>query len=279
MHLSLAAGAVLLAAAASCSDLDELYGVGGGGGAGAGGSGGAGGQGPTITISLTVEDVVTDALLEDVQICVLDIGLECVTTDASGEATLVVPASTPLWTTFEKEGYVSTLLGAVTGTEDLEQTAPMINVTLVGLVASGVDSNFDPDKGHLAMIALGHPVGDDTSFAQMPGVSFDLAPKSGTGPHYINELNVIDTDLTETGEAGGALWFDVEPGDDYILTAVHDTLPCKDFLAHPADEPNTYSVRVLAGFLTYTTVICGTPGGSGGAGGSGGIAGGGSGGS
>jgi hypothetical protein len=268
------AGALVVAAA--CGD-DEATPPPGGAGGADGGTGGAGGLGPTIQIHVTVEDGVNMALLENVEICVLDTPLPCVHTDVEGKVDVTVPAGRALWATLTKADYVNALVGAVTGDEDLTLTAPLVTRALAEVVAGAVVTP-DATKGNVAMIAIGHPPAGETSYPPQEGVTFALDPASGSGPHYVNQLNVIDFELTATGpERGGALWFNLDPADDIVLTVTHPSEDCVDFLAHPANDPNTFFVKVLPDFVTYVTVICGDPpmgmGGAGGMGGEGGMGG------
>ena len=244
---------------------------------GSGGSGGGVGMGgsPTIAIGITAEDAFTNALLEDVRICVLDNeAIPCELTDAEGKASVEVPANTALYAEITKEDYAGALIGAVTGNEDLELTAPMLQLLLANTVAGSVGVTLDATLGNIALVAIGHPEPGTTSYPQIEGASFELLPETGSGPHYLGASNLPDPDLTATGTAGGAVIFNIAPGD-YELVAKHPTLPCEAFLAHPSSKADTYDVLVVANFLTVVTVICGEPAmtsGAGGAGGTGGSA-------
>jgi hypothetical protein len=253
----------------ACSDDPPPAAPGGSGGAGPGGAGGEFG-GQTITIKVLVRDGVTELPLPDTEICVLDVGLPCVRTGADGRANAPVPAESPVWATLIKEGYLKVLVGALTTNEDVEVTAPMIALPLVGLVASSGGVTIDPALGNIGFLSVTYPEPGKSRYPGLPGSTVTLDPASGSGPHYLNESNLVDPELTETGEAGGALFFNVTPGEP-VLTTMHPSLPCRDFLAVPSARPNGYSVRVWADYLTYVTVVCGSPNGAGGAGGAGGM--------
>ncbi|MEQ9322715.1 MAG: hypothetical protein RIF41_26350 [Polyangiaceae bacterium] len=258
---------------AGCAELTPFSppGSGGGGHGGAGGSGaGAGAEGgftgETITVNVVTEEAIQSTPVPGVEICLLDVALPCVTTDAMGEGSIEVPADAAVWASLVLDGYVPVLVGAVTETEDLDLTAPMINDQLAITIASLAQTEFDPRQGHLALVSVRHPVPPSSSNPPQPGVTFALEPATGVGPVYAGPGNIPDTTLTETGEAGGAIWFNVDPGEP-VLTATHPTEPCEDFLAHPGTQPDTYDLRVQAGFLTLATVICGEePMGTGGGG-------------
>ena len=85
---------------------------------------------------------------------------------------------------------------------------------LAEVVAGGAEIEIDPSKGQIGLIAVGHPKPGTTKYTQFADVSFDLDPDSGSGPHYVNELNLVDPTLDATGDNGGALWFNVEPRDE-----------------------------------------------------------------
>ena len=264
--------------AVGCAELTPFAppGSGGGGNGGAGGSGtGAGAEGgftgETITVNVSTEEAIQSTPVPGVEICLLDIALPCVTTDAMGEGAIEVPADSAVWASLVLDGYVSVLVGAVTESEDLDLVAPMINDQLAVTIASLAQTEFDPRQGHLALVSVRHPVPPSSSNPPQPGVTFALEPATGVGPVYAGPGNIPDLTLTETGEAGGAIWFNVDPGES-VLTAQHPNEPCEAFLAHPASRPDTYDLRVQPGFLTLATVICGEePMGTGGGGGAGGM--------
>lgn len=270
---------------ASCTELSPypLATDAGGGGTGTGGTGtgtGSGAEGgftgETITVNVRTEDAIQSTPVPGVEICVLDVGLPCVTTDAMGNGSIDVPAEAAVWASLVLEGYVSVLVGAVSEMEDLNLTAPMINDQLALTIASLAQTAFDPRQGHLALVAVRHPEPGTSNNPPQAGVTFGLEPATGVGPVYAGPGNIPDLTLTETGEAGGAIWFNVDPGEP-VLSAQHPTEPCEAFLAHPGSRPDTYDLRVQPGFLTLATVICGEEpmgmGGGGGVGGAGGAGG------
>ena len=269
--------AALLAAVATshgCDDDDETVTSAAGAG-GQGGMTGAGGfTGPTIEVRLTLVNAVASAPgrprppIEGVEVCILDVPLPCVTSDVNGLAVVRVPASSPIWATLVKELYMSALVGAVTGDENLELTAPLINASLADVVAGAAGLEIDPRKSHVGFFAVGQPDPPGSmQYPPMEDVSFSLDPPAANGPFYLNETALIDMSLMATGPQGGGLAFNAEPGNA-VLTATHPTLPCEGFIAHPRPEPNTYDVRLLPSFVTYVNVICGEPAmGTGGAGG------------
>jgi len=243
-------------------------------------SGGSGGNEtqPTIQIQLTIEDALSKDPLADVEICILDLEIPCALSDAKGEAAIEVPANTPLYASLVKADYAKALVGAVTSDEDLVLKAPMVKASLTGTIANSAGTTLDPTKGHLGLAAVDYPKPNSNKYPPVEDVTFTLSPKSGSGPHYVNAINLVDPAMTETGERGGALYFNVDPGT-YELTAKHETLPCTHFLAHPSStKPDTYDVKTLADYVTYVTVQCGYDpgaggGGSGGTGGAGGAGG------
>ena len=257
---------------------DGPVGSGGAGGDGAGaqatGGGGSGGGGATVVLTVTAQDALSSAALEGVTVCV-DGAPQwgCALTDGSGHASLAVPASTELFVSLEKDTYASALVGTPTGTDDFEFTAPLVKDALANIVAESGGVTLDPTKGNIGLAAVGPPPKAGDPYPGVVGVTFDLAPASGTGPLYGNDLNLIDPNLTATGARGAALFFNVDPGE-YEVTASHATLPCTALLAITGSAPNQFRARVVANFVTYLTVLCddgaGGAGGTGGAGGAGG---------
>ncbi|HZO14555.1 MAG TPA: hypothetical protein VFB62_14880 [Polyangiaceae bacterium] len=277
IRVPIVACAALFAAVATshgCDDDDETVTSTAGAGGQAGMTGAGGFTGPTIEVRLTLVNAVPpgpgrDPLpIEGVEVCILDVPLPCVTSDVNGLAVVRVPASSPIWATLVKDLYMSALVGAVTGDEDLELRAPLINASLADVVAGAAGIEIDPQKGHVGFFALGQPTqAGSMAYPPIEGVSFTVDPPPANGPYYLNEIPLIDMALTATGPQGGGLSFNSEPGNA-VLTATHPTLPCEGFIAHPRAEPNTYDIRFLAGFVTYVTVLCGEPVmGTGGAGG------------
>lgn len=240
-----------------------------------GASTGTGGlTGPTIEVHVLVENPVTTpgTPIEDVELCVLDLPVECAHTDAEGRATLIVPANARIWATLVKDGYMSALVGSVTSDMDLELTAPFIPRALAEIVAESADVVLDITKGHVILAAVTYPTPPKTNYPPVAGVSFSLEPPPASGPHYVDMTNFVDPALTATGERGGGVTFNSEPGMA-LLTASHPTLPCQAFIAQPGMQPNTYDVRILADFVTYVTIVCGEMMQGAGGGGNGGMAG------
>jgi hypothetical protein len=239
-------------------------------------SGVGGGTVLTISVDVLVQDAVHETALAGVEICVLDTGLPCVTTDHEGRATVLAPANSNVWASFVTDEYVGALVGALTSEEDLELTAPLLRATLVDLVAGSAGQPFDMRRGHVVFVALKPPAAGSSKYPPAPGVRIALEPPSGSGPHYVNKLNLADASLSATGPAGGALWLNIDPGMSELTTALPGQL-CTHFVAQPIGESDRFRVRTMAGFVTYVTVICapestGT-GGMGGAGGMGGVGG------
>ncbi len=252
-----------------------LEATGGGPSSSGGGTGGGGLEGPFITIAVTAEDATNKSLVEGVEICALDLPIDCVTTDGEGQATIAVPSHHAIYATLLKDGYLNSLVGAFTGVEDMELTAPMVNATIAPILAGAVGVSFDPEKGQIALAAVQPPEPGTTKYPTLAQVTFALSPPPADGPFYGDENYLPDPLLTETSSAGSAYMFNVEPGTAE-LTATHTTETCRDFLAHPsASKPDAYDVRVMADYVTFVSVICGEPaqGGTGGAGGSGGAGG------
>jgi len=267
----------LLICVTACSDHSVTPQASTASGSAAGGSGGhstssssAGGaySGPTIEVELTIENGVTNLPVEEVDICVLDFGgLDCVMSDIDGKATLIVPAEAKVHITLVKESFVPALVGATTSAEGQAVTAPMIPAVIAATIASLAEVELDETKGQMVLTAIGYSAPNTMVMPAMENVSFSLKPTSGIGPLYVAPNNAPDPSLTKTGPRGGALVFNADPGD-YILTATHDTLPCTGFMAHAGSEANTYEMRVMKGYVTYMTTICGEPtnAGAGGAG-------------
>lgn len=236
-------------------------------------TGAGGGMLATIEVAVLAEDAVNDAPVAGAEICILDSALPCSVTGPDGRATVTAPANAAIWATLVADKYVGAVVGALTGEDDLSLTAPLINANLTDLVAGSANQRFDPNKGQLGFVAFMPLPPNASQYPPAPGVTIALDPASGSGPHYVNNLNLADPALTATGEAGGALWLNVEPGTSELRTTL-DAATCGHLVAQPLGD-DRFAVLTMPGFVTYLTVVC-TPddpgtggGGTGGAGGMG----------
>lgn len=216
MHLAKAIlwAGVLLA----CGDDTQTGGAGGSGGAGGGGAsggggaggeaaggGGAGGAAALVSVPFEVRGLGGN-LIDGVEICVDGADpVNCATTDATGKATLSVPANSELAFRAQKTSYVTTLIPLETGMSDVGLFhLAGATATELGGVAQVFGVTLDPTKGTVVLLHGG----------QAPtGVAAAIAPASGDGPFYFDATFAPQPQATELPQGGGALFFNVAPGN------------------------------------------------------------------
>jgi len=215
----------------------------------------------TVELQLLVKDKVVQIALEGAQICQTDT-TNCVRTDASGGATLKLPANQKLSYTVEKEGYGSLLYPLFTG------AAPTIG-----------KPNMDADAwlaDNLANLQSSYPLRDTGAInvilvPRFAGATFELVDATGTA-YYEDEEDNWSPDLKATtlggpdeksrfGEGGfvevGRGEFQVEIGG----TGQGCRLDRSDGTTSgwPGDTPNRIEVPVREGFFTRAIMQCPTP--------------------
>ncbi|MBI4952058.1 MAG: hypothetical protein HY908_08495, partial [Myxococcales bacterium] len=234
---------------------------------------GGGGSAPTVALHVHAEDALSETALADVTVCVPTApGTPCAQSNAQGDASFALAPGPAIYVSLVKDGYAHALLGSLLGAGDLSLTAPLVANGLANLVAQSAGVTLDPAKAQIALAAVATPPSPGAAYPGVEGVTFTLAPGSGSGPHYGNAINLIDPALTATSSRGAALYFNVDPGD-YVVTASHPTATCTAMAAIPGAVAGTFDVWTDLGFVTYVSLLCesggaggGSAGGSGGAG-------------
>jgi hypothetical protein len=185
--------------------------------------------------------------LEGVEVCQTET-TNCVTSDAEGEAVLMLPANQEVSYTVSKEGYVPFLAGDVTDeTFTPSITWPMFSNAQIEDNARNRLMIAWPWTG--GVIALGAGLG-------MAGVTYDLI--DGTGKQWYKEEDWnVTLDLTATTSAGQGGFAEVSPGE-YQVEFGGTAVNCTPSLAWPGNAPNRVRVPVEDGHLTFATMECET---------------------
>ncbi len=220
------------------------------------------------TSVITINDWVTSLPLEGVTVCVNLDGVDCVETDALGNATFEGGAEngTVVQLTADKEDYFPFLVEfTVTDATSMgTATYIMAKSDIVAVVTTSLGEEPDPDKGHVGVVAWG-PADEDGTRLGLNGATVALDDGTAAqGPKYYNTLTdvadgagIFDDEATTTTDAGTVGFFNVDTGvvsvsvtaDGYDCTTVFNGLP---------SETSTLSGTVVAGRISYLVVFCET---------------------
>jgi len=188
-------------------------------------------------------------LSQGVEICQADTD-NCVTTDADGEAVLVLPANQEIAYTFEKEGYAPWVNGDVTDDTwritggSLFQVVSMISDDQMARSAAPIETPYPLTGGLLVLRAI----------PTRAGVTCEIDTETAK-PFYFDEDNVPSLDLTATTSNGDCGFAEVTPGVHEIEfggTAIN----CVASVAWPTDVANAIKVPARDGHLTYGSMKC-----------------------
>jgi len=230
-----------------CSDASGTGGTGGDGGIG--GDGGDGGAGGLATALLQVTVVSweppphEEMPLEGVTVCQLDVD-NCVVTDASGVATLVLPADQETGFTKDKEGYGSWLIATVVSAPGEFRTTIMPTAQHLKDMHEGVMSPYP-------MTGTG-----TVSASAGPGATFELVGATGN-LWYFSEEWTWRSDLTATTSVGMGGFTEVAPGEVQIRVD-KGADQCVPFASDgwPGDDINLIRLPVREGYLTHGQFNC-----------------------
>jgi hypothetical protein len=131
---------------------------------------------------------------------------------------------------------------------DLSWVVPVVSPADATDLLAEVGQTPDDTRGHLLVWALndlGQPVG---------GVTLELDPPAGSGPHYFDGTQDVhlDPQATATGQDGFGCYFQLSPGE-YHLSAEHAGASCQVLgqIVIPA--------QVVAGTISMVHLSCGQP--------------------
>lgn len=199
------------------------------------------------------------APLEGLKVCLFDDeSSPCETTDAAGRFSISgLPAKSQVTLSLEKAGYVPLLFPIETGSADMDGSiAGPLPMASSATPSSSVPVALDlVDKGMIATFAIA-PSGAGVSGAL--GTTLALTPKSGDGPYFITDRNVLDVSATSIVNQV-ALYLNLAPGT-YEVGFENPGHACAP-LTIPFGfgfTAGSSSVKcpVVAGFQTMCGVLC-----------------------
>lgn len=193
--------------------------------------------------------------VEGMKVCVLeDESNPCAMTDADGRFTIAgLPAMSDVTLSFEKQGYLPTLLPVETGSTDMDgSVAGSLTIPGATLDPSSVPVAVDSSKGIVATFAV------TTSGTGAIGARPTLTPESGNGPYFVTAQNVLDVSADSFVDKT-AIYFNVAPGTYEVAfdEPQHDCAPATiPFGFGFAAGPSSVKVPVIAGYETICGVLC-----------------------
>jgi len=230
-----------------CSDTN---GDGGSGGtAGTGGTAGNGGTGGADTASVVffirefVPGVPAEPL-EGVEICETG-ATNCVTTNATGNATLELPVDQEVSYTLEKEGYASYLDSDIISATPGDVAVGMVTVQRLADMYALVMSPYPMEGTGSIFIDTTEP---------LAGATFELLDTTGKTFYRDEDLN-WSLDLTATTSGSGGGFVEVSPG--VFQVGIGGTAgSCELFRGWPGDVEGNIKVPVREGYLSRAILVC-----------------------
>lgn len=214
-----------------------------------GGDGGAAGTGEPVAFSIATQasqgPVPLGPALEGVEVCETDTS-NCVTTDANGEAVLMLPANQQVSYSLSKEGYGTFLAGDVTD----ETFVPFATWPLFS------NAQLEDNAENRVMIPWPWTGGVIALGSSMTGVTYDLI--DGTGKQWYKEEDWnVSLGLTATTSVGQGGFAEVSPGE-YQVELGGTAINCTPLIAWPGNEENRVRVPVKVGHLSFASMSCDT---------------------
>jgi len=203
----------------------------------------------TAPLSLSVkgfdEQTGSQVPLVDVRLCETGTA-NCVMTNASGEATLHLPADTETSYTLEKERWASYLVGEVIPANGEEYGFEM-----------GAEQFFVDQHERVMSPYPMRGTGTITLWSGFAGATFELFGATGTA-YYVHEQGDWRLDLTTTTSRGEGGFTEVGPGD-FQVSLGGTAERCVPNQGWPGDDANSIRLPVLEGHISVASVTCPLP--------------------
>jgi hypothetical protein len=180
-----------------------------------------------------------------VEVCDIDDGAPCTTTNAEGGFRLEGLADKPWYLLSMKLAGHQSVMRLAYPHQTLSPTVLLTDGQASGAAASVGATYPDDANGHI-MFGAGAFGADPQDLTMVEGFTAALTPPGGLGPFYANTGEVLDPALTAASAAGWGVFYNVPPGDHEIAFA-HPAMDCGD----------PVPVRVVAGFVsTHIAARC-----------------------
>jgi hypothetical protein len=200
----------------------------------------------TVTGWFTIGHFITGDGLENIELCVVDTGT-CESTDANGNATLLLPADADIALTVAGYEYLPQIFPLRTTSEQLVLSYFLTPKELAMAAVNAAGLEFDESAGHVAVSLL------NASWESVPGYAGTLS--AGDGPYYLDDLSVgIDLSLTQTSSSGRLVGLAI-PTETVTLT-LEGPGTCVPRSYYWQAGPNTAVMAVLPGFVSGVSMVC-----------------------
>lgn len=207
---------------------------------------------PPTEVTVRVTEFVALSDLEDpmpgAEVCETDTN-NCVRTDETGLATIELPSDSEVSYTITKEGYGSYLVSDVTNA-DLEHWFWMYTEEELARLSQLMGTTYPWTDSGIVLLRVYNGVNNE------PGVMFDLVGESNNQFYFVNG-DTPSTGIDATTQDGRGGFTDVTAGE-YQVEFRNAQIPCRAFTAWPGDMDNRVRVPVKAGYISYSSMSCGT---------------------
>lgn len=201
------------------------------------------GQVPGVVLSFLMADLVSGAVVPEVEACVVDHPeFPCVTANENGAVDVEVPMGEEVIIRFTKSPTQVPANEHALHFEDQSLTRyTMITETSLELFRGLVGVEEVPGTGTIIGIAS-------------PGVTLSLEPEAGFGPIYLDDNLLPNLDLTGTSGNGGWGFTNVPPGS-YEVKFVAAGQTCVGEGSWAAETPGSHAITVVADELSTSGLI------------------------
>ncbi|MFI5307404.1 MAG: hypothetical protein ACHQ53_08640 [Polyangiales bacterium] len=203
-----------------------------------------------FTLDANLSDAVSDDVLVQAAVCLLDMSSVCTMTDANGDFSIDGIGA-------RRSGISASLTGYVTGLWPITPTGNVSGWTItlrkqarVTVLAQQLATTFGSSTGAMVFAAK------DASGNPLAGVSVTVS-SSGKVGYFAADGTKLDPALTATSAHGEGFVFDVAPGDVGVtFTLAGHTCVRNGSEGWPATGNETMTVPVQAGKLTRAAAVC-----------------------
>jgi hypothetical protein len=208
---------------------------------------------PTVTLHGRVRTESKDPI-PGAAVCLRESQQPCVTTDASGEFTIDLPAHQEIAIAITAQGFAARLFATNTVGQSIRDWNFQLPTATFEAARYAKVGQSAPDPQSASLVATAQApsgVGHD-----MTGVEISIDPRAKIGPVYLAEDGAPDSSLVATSTYGDAVFAGVAPGVVELTMGPADVVCVPSFGGWPTSRQGSVRVPVVAGFETVVWMRC-----------------------
>ncbi len=214
------------------------------------------------TVNFLVSDWLSNTPLEGATLCSSVEGIDCVTTDADGLASITGTFTSGALVQLrgDKDGYFPFLVENEIPEEIVFAEEPvtwvMADDNIVSQLVGGLEAEVDDAKGHVSMsVNMLDAYGE---LAPLLGATVTIDRAVEAGPNYLNAIEDFGNGIyaADPGVTAGGIvqFFNVDPGVATI--SIDGDYTCTTGTSGVLQEDGSVSITVEAGRVSYTSLTC-----------------------